>query len=98
MLPLRGSLLVHQQLNCIPPPFLLQDPSLLNGKVTLHQVTAGTVLSRQGDQVSKYSLGVERGTKESGLISSPVTRGEKTHTLIKNTLLPCLLPNLLFLC
>ncbi|NXX45990.1 PLPL7 protein, partial [Tricholaema leucomelas] len=28
----------------------LEDPSLLNGKVTLHQVTAGTVLSRQGDQ------------------------------------------------
>ncbi|XP_068020276.1 LOW QUALITY PROTEIN: patatin-like phospholipase domain-containing protein 7 [Melanerpes formicivorus] len=28
----------------------LDDPSLLNGKVTLHQVTAGTVLSRQGDQ------------------------------------------------
>uniref|UniRef100_A0A8D2QF75 lysophospholipase n=1 Tax=Zonotrichia albicollis TaxID=44394 RepID=A0A8D2QF75_ZONAL len=31
-------------------PFLLQNPALLNGKVTLHQVTAGTVLSRQGDQ------------------------------------------------
>uniref|UniRef100_A0A663NEP1 lysophospholipase n=1 Tax=Athene cunicularia TaxID=194338 RepID=A0A663NEP1_ATHCN len=29
---------------------LWRDPSLLNGKVTLHQVTAGTVLSRQGDQ------------------------------------------------
>ncbi|XP_077162967.1 patatin-like phospholipase domain-containing protein 7 isoform X4 [Paroedura picta] len=28
----------------------LDDPSLLNGKVTLHQVTAGTVVSRQGDQ------------------------------------------------
>ncbi|NXK94869.1 PLPL7 protein, partial [Formicarius rufipectus] len=28
----------------------LDNPSLLNGKVTLHQVTAGTVLSRQGDQ------------------------------------------------
>ncbi|KFW89336.1 Patatin-like phospholipase domain-containing protein 7, partial [Phalacrocorax carbo] len=28
----------------------LDDPSLLKGKVTLHQVTAGTVLSRQGDQ------------------------------------------------
>ncbi|KAM6337162.1 patatin-like phospholipase domain-containing protein 7 isoform 3-T3 [Alca torda] len=28
----------------------LDDPLLLNGKVTLHQVTAGTVLSRQGDQ------------------------------------------------
>ncbi|KFP59056.1 Patatin-like phospholipase domain-containing protein 7, partial [Cathartes aura] len=28
----------------------LDRPSLLNGKVTLHQVTAGTVLSRQGDQ------------------------------------------------
>nr|XP_056716112.1 patatin-like phospholipase domain-containing protein 7 [Euleptes europaea] len=28
----------------------LDDPSHLNGKVTLHQVTAGTVVSRQGDQ------------------------------------------------
>ncbi|XP_048367995.1 patatin-like phospholipase domain-containing protein 7 isoform X2 [Sphaerodactylus townsendi] len=28
----------------------LDDPSLLDGKVTLHQVTAGTVVSRQGDQ------------------------------------------------
>ncbi|XP_032564217.1 patatin-like phospholipase domain-containing protein 7 isoform X1 [Chiroxiphia lanceolata] len=28
----------------------LDNPALLNGKVTLHQVTAGTVLSRQGDQ------------------------------------------------
>ncbi|CAH2316920.1 patatin-like phospholipase domain-containing 7 isoform X1 [Pelobates cultripes] len=28
----------------------LQDPSLLNGRVTLHQVKGGTVLSRQGDQ------------------------------------------------
>ncbi|KAG8142054.1 hypothetical protein E2320_006689, partial [Naja naja] len=28
----------------------LDDVSLLNGKVTLHQVTAGTMVSRQGDQ------------------------------------------------
>ncbi|XP_030391233.1 patatin-like phospholipase domain-containing protein 7 isoform X4 [Gopherus evgoodei] len=28
----------------------LNDPLLLKGKVTLHQVTAGTVVSRQGDQ------------------------------------------------
>uniref|UniRef100_A0A670KAD1 lysophospholipase n=1 Tax=Podarcis muralis TaxID=64176 RepID=A0A670KAD1_PODMU len=28
----------------------LDDPCLLHGKVTLHQVTAGTVVSRQGDQ------------------------------------------------
>ncbi|XP_072285464.1 patatin-like phospholipase domain-containing protein 7 isoform X5 [Pyxicephalus adspersus] len=28
----------------------LKDPSLLNGRVTLHQVKGGTVLSRQGDQ------------------------------------------------
>ncbi|XP_056396318.1 LOW QUALITY PROTEIN: patatin-like phospholipase domain-containing protein 7 [Hyla sarda] len=28
----------------------LQDPLLLNGRVTLHQVKGGTVLSRQGDQ------------------------------------------------
>ncbi|KAJ7308042.1 hypothetical protein JRQ81_008544 [Phrynocephalus forsythii] len=30
----------------------LDNLCLLNGKVTLHQVTAGTVVSRQGDQVS----------------------------------------------
>ncbi|XP_029893254.1 patatin-like phospholipase domain-containing protein 7 isoform X3 [Aquila chrysaetos chrysaetos] len=35
------------------------DPSLLNGKATLHQVTAGTVLSRQGG-VSEHHLRVER--------------------------------------
>ncbi|XP_044128612.1 patatin-like phospholipase domain-containing protein 7 isoform X1 [Bufo gargarizans] len=28
----------------------LEDPSLLNGRLTLHQVKGGTVLSRQGDQ------------------------------------------------
>ncbi|XP_053551626.1 patatin-like phospholipase domain-containing protein 7 isoform X2 [Bombina bombina] len=28
----------------------LQDPSLLNNRITLHQVKGGTVLSRQGDQ------------------------------------------------
>ncbi|XP_041428216.1 patatin-like phospholipase domain-containing protein 7 isoform X1 [Xenopus laevis] len=28
----------------------LQDPTLLNGRVTLHQVKGGTILSRQGDQ------------------------------------------------
>uniref|UniRef100_A0A8C5R344 Patatin like phospholipase domain containing 7 n=1 Tax=Leptobrachium leishanense TaxID=445787 RepID=A0A8C5R344_9ANUR len=28
----------------------LEDPSLLSGRVTLHQVKGGTVLSRQGDQ------------------------------------------------
>ncbi|XP_031457395.1 patatin-like phospholipase domain-containing protein 7 isoform X3 [Phasianus colchicus] len=31
-------------------PAVGKDPSLLNDRVTLHQVTAGTVLSRQGDQ------------------------------------------------
>uniref|UniRef100_A0A668AXK5 lysophospholipase n=1 Tax=Myripristis murdjan TaxID=586833 RepID=A0A668AXK5_9TELE len=30
--------------------FLLQDPSLLEGRVTLHQVNAGSVVARQGDQ------------------------------------------------
>uniref|UniRef100_A0A671W7G8 lysophospholipase n=1 Tax=Sparus aurata TaxID=8175 RepID=A0A671W7G8_SPAAU len=30
--------------------FLLQDPSLLEGRVTLHQVKAGSVVARQGDQ------------------------------------------------
>ncbi|XP_041094456.1 patatin-like phospholipase domain-containing protein 7 isoform X2 [Polyodon spathula] len=29
----------------------LNDPSLLNGRVTLHQVKAGTVVAQQGDQV-----------------------------------------------
>uniref|UniRef100_A0A7N8XR71 lysophospholipase n=1 Tax=Mastacembelus armatus TaxID=205130 RepID=A0A7N8XR71_9TELE len=29
---------------------LLQDPSLLDGRVTLHQVKAGSVVARQGDQ------------------------------------------------
>lgn len=31
--------------------FLLQDPELLEGRVTLHQVKAGSVVARQGDQV-----------------------------------------------
>jgi len=31
------------------PP--IQDPALLNGRVTLHHAKAGTVLARQGDQV-----------------------------------------------
>lgn len=31
--------------------FLLQDPGLLEGRVTLHQVKAGSVVARQGDQV-----------------------------------------------
>uniref|UniRef100_A0A8B9CR36 lysophospholipase n=1 Tax=Anser brachyrhynchus TaxID=132585 RepID=A0A8B9CR36_9AVES len=40
-----------QRVSCIVLPLSnFIDPSLLNGKVTLHQVTAGTVLSRQGDQ------------------------------------------------
>uniref|UniRef100_A0A671VUX1 lysophospholipase n=1 Tax=Sparus aurata TaxID=8175 RepID=A0A671VUX1_SPAAU len=30
--------------------FYLQDPSLLNGRVTLHHAKAGAVLARQGDQ------------------------------------------------
>uniref|UniRef100_A0A8C1PJJ1 lysophospholipase n=1 Tax=Cyprinus carpio TaxID=7962 RepID=A0A8C1PJJ1_CYPCA len=30
--------------------FQLQDPSLLEGRVTLHQVKAGSVVARQGDQ------------------------------------------------
>uniref|UniRef100_A0A8C3V6X0 Patatin like phospholipase domain containing 7 n=1 Tax=Catharus ustulatus TaxID=91951 RepID=A0A8C3V6X0_CATUS len=51
MLPhILGPLPVHRAVNCTSHPFLLQNPALLNGKVTLHQVTAGTVLSRQGDQ------------------------------------------------
>uniref|UniRef100_A0A669CKF9 lysophospholipase n=1 Tax=Oreochromis niloticus TaxID=8128 RepID=A0A669CKF9_ORENI len=31
-------------------PFVMQDPSLLNGRVTLHHAKAGGVLARQGDQ------------------------------------------------
>lgn len=31
--------------------FLLQDPNLLEGRVTLHHVKAGSVVARQGDQV-----------------------------------------------
>uniref|UniRef100_A0A7N6BNQ4 lysophospholipase n=1 Tax=Anabas testudineus TaxID=64144 RepID=A0A7N6BNQ4_ANATE len=31
----------------------LQDPSLLEGRVTLHHVKAGSVVARQGDQVSE---------------------------------------------
>uniref|UniRef100_A0A8C0VNI8 lysophospholipase n=1 Tax=Cyanistes caeruleus TaxID=156563 RepID=A0A8C0VNI8_CYACU len=51
MLPhILGPLPVHRAVNCTSHPFFLQNPALLNGKVTLHQVTAGTVLSRQGDQ------------------------------------------------
>lgn len=30
---------------------LLQDPELLEGRVTLHHVKAGSVVARQGDQV-----------------------------------------------
>uniref|UniRef100_A0A673BEP4 lysophospholipase n=1 Tax=Sphaeramia orbicularis TaxID=375764 RepID=A0A673BEP4_9TELE len=33
-----------------PDIFLLQDPSLLDGRVSLHQVKAGSVVARQGDQ------------------------------------------------
>lgn len=35
---------------------LLQDPELLEGKVTLHHVKAGSVVARQGDQVHTNSL------------------------------------------
>lgn len=31
--------------------FLWQDPTLLEGRVTLHHVKAGSVVARQGDQV-----------------------------------------------
>lgn len=56
--------------SCTCHPFVPQDPSLLNGKVTLHQVMAGTVLSRQGDQVSEQQL----GQPQSGS-ACPPTRG-----------------------
>lgn len=36
--------------------FLLQDPSLLEGRVTLHHVKAGSVVARQGDQVNSCFL------------------------------------------
>lgn len=31
----------------------LQDPGLLEGRVTLHHVKAGSVVARQGDQVAR---------------------------------------------
>lgn len=34
---------------------LLQDTSLLDGRVTLHHVKAGAVVARQGDQVTPTS-------------------------------------------
>lgn len=33
----------------------VQDPSLLEGRVTLHQVKAGSIVARQGDQVRHHS-------------------------------------------
>lgn len=59
---------------------------MLNDRVTLHQVTAGTVLSRQGDQVGEDPVGVggER-TRGSGLVFVPTIEEEKTNTLNKNT-------------
>uniref|UniRef100_A0A8C8IVA5 lysophospholipase n=1 Tax=Oncorhynchus tshawytscha TaxID=74940 RepID=A0A8C8IVA5_ONCTS len=36
----------------------LQDPGLLEGRVTLHQVKAGSVVARQGDQVRFVILGL----------------------------------------
>ena len=60
---------MHRRVNYTPCPLLLQDPLLLNGKVTLHQVTAGTVLSRQGDQVSAHHL--EQRECEFGSVFAP---------------------------
>lgn len=44
---------------CVECFFLLvlcvQDPSLLEGRVTLHQVKAGSVVARQGDQVRQHA-------------------------------------------
>lgn len=33
----------------------VQDPSLLEGRVTLHQVKAGSIVARQGDQVRLHT-------------------------------------------
>ncbi len=33
----------------------VQDPSLLEGRVTLHQVKAGSIVARQGDQVRHHT-------------------------------------------
>uniref|UniRef100_A0A670KFW1 lysophospholipase n=1 Tax=Podarcis muralis TaxID=64176 RepID=A0A670KFW1_PODMU len=41
---------IRSKENYILPVRQTPDPCLLHGKVTLHQVTAGTVVSRQGDQ------------------------------------------------
>lgn len=34
--------------------FVLQDPSLLEDRVTLRQVKAGSVVASEGDQVKSY--------------------------------------------
>lgn len=44
--------------------FLLQDPELLEGRVTLHHVKAGSVVARQGDQVHTNSLNSNKQTKQ----------------------------------
>lgn len=36
----------------ISTPLPPQDPSLLNSRVLLHHAKAGTIIARQGDQVS----------------------------------------------
>lgn len=46
-----ASLLLKFVLIFINLSSLFQDPSLLNGRVTLHHAKAGAVLARQGDQV-----------------------------------------------
>uniref|UniRef100_A0A673BGJ9 lysophospholipase n=1 Tax=Sphaeramia orbicularis TaxID=375764 RepID=A0A673BGJ9_9TELE len=52
--PVGGKLIsVHTHIHIVflcPDIFLLQDPSLLDGRVSLHQVKAGSVVARQGDQ------------------------------------------------
>uniref|UniRef100_A0A3B5A8Y3 Patatin-like phospholipase domain-containing protein 7 n=1 Tax=Stegastes partitus TaxID=144197 RepID=A0A3B5A8Y3_9TELE len=42
----------------------LQDPSLLEGRVTLHHVKAGSVVARQGDQCVEFTKQVEALTHQ----------------------------------
>lgn len=59
---------------CVQPPVLcvcvlLQDPGLLEGRVTLHHVKAGSVVARQGDQVIRQARAMRRVMSFSGVHS-----------------------------
>lgn len=46
----KSSTILHAAKKDLQAIIQLQDPSLLDGRVTLHQVKAGSVVARQGDQ------------------------------------------------